>query len=118
MLYLDYSREEGEWIPNKYGGSENIEAIDFLRKFNDAIHEHFPGIITFAEESTSWGGVSRPTETGGLGFDYKWNMGWMNDTLTYIEKDPIYRKYHQGELTFSLIYAFREISLYLFHTMK
>jgi 1,4-alpha-glucan branching enzyme len=108
MLYLDYSREEGEWIPNKYGGRENIEAIDFLRKFNDAIHEHFPGIITFAEESTSWGGVSRPTQTGGLGFDYKWNMGWMNDTLTYIEKDPIYRKYHQGELTFSLIYAFSE----------
>ncbi len=108
MLYLDYSREDGEWIPNKYGGRENIEAIDFLRKFNDSVHEHFPGTITFAEESTSWGGVSRPTQTGGLGFDYKWNMGWMNDTLAYIEKDPIYRKYHQGELTFSLIYAFSE----------
>lgn len=108
MLYLDYSREDGEWIPNKYGGRENLEAIDFLRKFNDAVHEHFPGSITFAEESTSWGGVSRPTQTGGLGFDYKWNMGWMNDTLAYIEKDPIYRKYHQGELTFSLIYAFSE----------
>jgi 1,4-alpha-glucan branching enzyme len=108
MLYLDYSREEGEWIPNKYGGRENIEAIDFLRKFNDSVHEHFPGTITFAEESTSWGGVSRPTQTGGLGFDYKWNMGWMNDTLAYIEKDPLYRKYHQGELTFSLIYAFSE----------
>lgn len=108
MLYLDYSREEGEWIPNKYGGRENIEAIEFLRKFNDSVHEHFPGTITFAEESTSWGGVSRPTQTGGLGFDYKWNMGWMNDTLAYIEKDPIYRKYHQGELTFSLIYAFSE----------
>jgi 1,4-alpha-glucan branching enzyme len=108
MLYLDYSREEGEWIPNKYGGRENIEAIEFLRKFNDSVHEHFPGTVTFAEESTSWGGVSRPTQTGGLGFDYKWNMGWMNDTLAYIEKDPVYRKYHQGELTFSLIYAFSE----------
>ncbi len=108
MLYLDYSREEGEWIPNKYGGRENIEAIEFLRSFNDSVHHHFPGTITFAEESTSWGGVSRPTETGGLGFDFKWNMGWMNDTLAYIEKDPIFRKYHQGELTFSLIYAFSE----------
>ena len=108
MLYLDYSREEGEWVPNKYGGRENIEAIEFLRNFNDSLHHHFPGTITFAEESTSWGGVSRPTETGGLGFDYKWNMGWMNDTLAYIEKDPLYRKYHQGELTFSLIYAFTE----------
>lgn len=108
MLYLDYSREDGEWIPNKYGGRENIEAIDFLRNFNDSVHEHYPGVITFAEESTSWGGVSRPTNTGGLGFDFKWNMGWMNDTLTYIEKDPIYRKFHQGELTFSLIYAFSE----------
>lgn len=108
MLYLDYSREEGEWIPNQYGGRENIEAIEFLRTFNDSVHHHFPGVVTFAEESTSWGGVSRPTETGGLGFDFKWNMGWMNDTLAYIEKDPIYRRYHQGELTFSLIYAFSE----------
>lgn len=108
MLYLDYSREDGEWIPNKYGGRENIEAIDFLRAFNDSVHHHFPGVITFAEESTSWGGVSRPTETGGLGFDFKWNMGWMNDTLTYIEKDPLFRKYHQDQLTFSLIYAFSE----------
>ncbi len=108
MLYLDYSREEGDWIPNKYGGRENIEAIDFLRTFNDVVHEHFPGTLTFAEESTSWGGVSRPTHSGGLGFDFKWNMGWMNDTLSYIEKDPIYRKYHQDQLTFSLIYAFSE----------
>ena len=108
MLYLDYSRESGEWIPNKYGGRENIEAIDFLRNFNDSLHTHYPGVVTFAEESTSWGGVSRPTNTGGLGFDFKWNMGWMNDTLEYIEKDPIYRRYHQGELTFSLIYAFSE----------
>lgn len=108
MLYLDYSRKEGEWVPNKYGGRENIEAIDFLRAFNDSVHHHFPGVITFAEESTSWGGVSRPTETGGLGFDFKWNMGWMNDTLKYIEKDPLFRKYHQDQLTFSLIYAFSE----------
>lgn len=108
MLYLDYSRDEGEWLPNKYGGRENLEAIDFLRSFNDAIHEHYPGVITFAEESTSWGGVSRPTHSGGLGFDYKWNMGWMNDTLTYIQKDPIYRRYHQDQLTFSMIYAFSE----------
>lgn len=108
MLYLDYSRKDGEWIPNKYGGRENIEAINFLRKFNDVLHVLFPGVITFAEESTSWGGVSRPTGTGGLGFDYKWNMGWMNDTLSYIKKDPIHRKYHQDQLTFSLIYAFSE----------
>lgn len=108
MLYLDYSRDEGEWIPNKYGGRENIEAIDFLRNVNDTLHKEFPGVITFAEESTSWGGVTRPTETGGLGFDFKWNMGWMNDSLAYIEKDPLYRKYHQDQLTFSLIYAFSE----------
>lgn len=108
MLYLDYSKDDGEWIPNNYGGRENIEAIEFLKSFNNAVHHHFPGTITFAEESTSWGGVSRSTESGGLGFDFKWNMGWMNDTLTYIEKDPIYRKYHQDQLTFSLIYAFSE----------
>lgn len=108
MLYLDYSRENGDWIPNEYGGRENIDAINLLRKFNDSVHEQFPGVLTFAEESTAWGGVSRPTETGGLGFDLKWNMGWMNDTLSYIEKDPIFRKYHQDQLTFSLIYAFTE----------
>lgn len=108
MLYLDYSRAEGEWLPNQYGGRENLEAINLLRKVNDTLHDLFPGIITFAEESTSWGGVSRPTETGGLGFDYKWNMGWMNDTLAYMEKDPIYRKYHQDQLTFSMMYAFSE----------
>lgn len=108
MLYLDYSREEGEWIPNQYGGRENLEAIHFLRRFNEVAHEYFPGILTFAEESTSWQGVSRPTSSGGLGFDFKWNMGWMNDTLAYMEKDPIYRKYHQGQLSFSLIYAFSE----------
>ena len=108
MLYLDYSKKEGEWVPNKFGGRENIEAISLLRKFNDALHSEFPGVITFAEESTSWGGVSRPTKTGGLGFDYKWNMGWMNDTLSYIQKDTIHRKYHQDQLTFSLVYAFSE----------
>lgn len=108
MLYLDYSREADEWIPNEYGGRENLEAIRFLRKFNDVIHDYFPGVLTFAEESTSWQGVSRPTSSGGLGFDFKWNMGWMNDTLAYMEKDPIYRKYHQDQLSFSLIYAFSE----------
>jgi 1,4-alpha-glucan branching enzyme len=108
MLYLDYSREDGEWLPNEYGGRENLQAIYFLRHFNDVVHEYFPGVLTFAEESTSWQGVSRPTSSGGLGFDFKWNMGWMNDTLDYMEKDPIYRKYHQDQLSFSLIYAFSE----------
>ncbi len=108
MLYLDYSREEGEWIPNQYGGRENLEAINFLRRFNEVTHEYFPGVLTFAEESTSWQGVSQPTSSGGLGFDFKWNMGWMNDTLAYFEKDPIFRQYHQDQLSFSLIYAFSE----------
>ncbi|QDV63268.1 1,4-alpha-glucan branching protein GlgB [Crateriforma conspicua] len=108
MLYLDYSRESGDWVPNQYGGRENLEAIDFLRDFNIAVHEQFPGAITAAEESTAWPGVSRPTYDGGLGFTYKWNMGWMNDTLSYMRHEPIHRKYHQNELTFSLIYAFTE----------
>ncbi len=108
MLYLDYSREEGEWIPNRYGGRENLEAIDFLKRFNEVVHQEFDGVITMAEESTSWPMVSRPTYIGGLGFDYKWNMGWMNDTLKYIEVDPIFRKYHHNQLTFSFIYAFSE----------
>lgn len=108
MIYLDYSREEGEWIPNQYGGRENLEAIRFLRLFNEVTHDYFPGVLTFAEESTSWQGVSKPTSSGGLGFDFKWNMGWMNDTLAYMEKDPLYRKYHQDQLSFSLIYAFSE----------
>jgi len=108
MLYLDYSRSEGQWIPNKYGGRENLGAIDFLRTMNDRVHEAFPGVLTLAEESTAFGGVSRPTSTGGLGFSIKWNMGWMNDTLRYFHKDPIHRKYHHDELTFSLIYAFTE----------
>lgn len=108
MLYLDYSRKEGEWVPNRYGGRENLEAIDFLREFNTRIHGQFPGILTIAEESTAWGGVSRPVDWGGLGFSMKWNMGWMNDTLRYMRHDPIHRRYHHNELTFSLIYAFSE----------
>jgi 1,4-alpha-glucan branching enzyme len=108
MLYLDYSRKEGEWIPNMYGGRENLEAIDFLKKFNELTHQYHPGILTIAEESTAWPQVSKPTYLGGLGFSMKWNMGWMNDTLEYFTKDPIHRKYHQGSLTFSLLYAFTE----------
>jgi 1,4-alpha-glucan branching enzyme len=108
ILYLDYSRKEGEWIPNKYGGRENLEALDFLRELNIVTHEEQPGILMVAEESTSWPQVSRPTWTGGLGFDMKWNMGWMNDTLEYMSEDPLYRRYHQGKLTFSMLYAFTE----------
>ena len=108
MLYLDYSRKEGQWVPNIHGGRENLEAVDFLKKFNELVHVHHPGVITFAEESTSWPLVSRPTYDGGLGFDFKWNMGWMNDTLKYFAMDPINRKYHHGKLTFSLMYAFTE----------
>ena len=108
ILYLDYSRKEGEWVPNKYGGRENLEALDFLRELNVAVHEEQPGILMIAEESTSWPQVSRPTWTGGLGFDMKWNMGWMNDTLEYMSEDPLYRRYHQGNLTFSMLYAFTE----------
>ncbi len=108
MLYLDYSRNPGEWVPNKYGGRENLEAVDFLRRFNELIHSEAPGALTIAEESTSWPMVTRPTYMGGLGFDLKWNMGWMHDTLAYMQKDPIYRRYHQGQITFSLIYAFHE----------
>ncbi len=108
MLYLDYSRKEGEWIPNCFGGRENLEAIDFLKKFNEEVHLQYPGVLTIAEESTAWTGVSRPTYLGGLGFSLKWNMGWMNDTRQYMHKEPIHRKYHHDELTFSLIYAFTE----------
>ncbi|MEX0688017.1 MAG: 1,4-alpha-glucan branching protein GlgB [Pirellulales bacterium] len=108
MLYLDYSREEGEWEPNCFGGRENLEAIEFLKQFNVQTHRHFPGTLTIAEESTAWAGVSRPTYVGGLGFSLKWNMGWMNDTLRYMRHDPIHRKFHHDELTFSLIYAFHE----------
>jgi 1,4-alpha-glucan branching enzyme len=108
MIYLDYSRKAGEWVPNRFGGNENLEAIDFLKRFNEQLHLQHPGIITMAEESTAWPGVSRPTYLGGLGFSLKWNMGWMNDTLRYFAKDPVYRKYEHGGLTFSLIYAFTE----------
>ena len=108
MLYLDYSRKDGEWEPNCFGGRENLEAIEFLKTFNIQVHERFPGTLTIAEESTAWPGVSRPTYVGGLGFSLKWNMGWMNDTLTYMRHEPVHRKYHHDELTFSLIYAFHE----------
>ena len=107
MLYLDYSREPGEWIPNMYGGNENLEAVDFLRRFNELAHQ-VPGVMTAAEESTAFAGVSRPTYLNGLGFTMKWNMGWMNDMLLYFSKDPIHRKYHQNDITFSMLYAFTE----------
>ncbi len=108
MLYLDYSRGPGQWVPNRYGGNEDLEAIDFLKKFNELAHQHHPGVLTIAEESTAWTGVSRPTYVGGLGFSLKWNMGWMHDTLLYLSQDSIHRKYHQNNLTFSLLYAFTE----------
>ncbi|MFY9732116.1 MAG: 1,4-alpha-glucan branching protein GlgB [Candidatus Acidiferrales bacterium] len=108
MLYLDYSRKPGEWIPNPFGGRENLEAIGFLKHLNEVLHTQHPGALTIAEESTSWPAVSRPVYLGGLGFDLKWNMGWMNDTLRFMEYDPIHRKYHHNELTFSMIYAFTE----------
>ncbi len=108
MLYLDYSRDEGQWIPNQYGGRENLEAISLLRKMNEVVHGLFPGALTIAEESTDWPMVSRPTYAGGLGFTLKWNMGWMHDTLTYMSKDPIHRRYHHNQMTFSLLYAFNE----------
>jgi len=108
MLYLDYGRNEGEWIPNKYGGKENLEAIGFIKKMNETIYERYPDTQTIAEESTSWPMVSKPVYLGGLGFGMKWNMGWMHDTLEYFSKDPIYRKYHHNKLTFSIWYAFSE----------
>jgi 1,4-alpha-glucan branching enzyme len=108
MLYLDYSRQPGAWIPNQFGGRENLEAIAFLKRFNEVVHQRHPGVLTIAEESTAWPSVSRPTYVGGLGFSLKWNMGWMNDTLRYFTQDPIYRKYHHDLLTFPLWYAFTE----------
>ncbi|MEQ8718313.1 MAG: 1,4-alpha-glucan branching protein GlgB [Acidimicrobiales bacterium] len=108
MLYLDYSRSEGEWIPNEFGGRENLAAIGFLRQLNEAVYDEFPDTATFAEESTAWPMVSRPTYVGGLGFGYKWDMGWMHDTLQFMERDPIHRTYHHNELTFRGVYAFSE----------
>ncbi|MCH7687536.1 MAG: 1,4-alpha-glucan branching protein GlgB, partial [Planctomycetes bacterium] len=108
MLYLDYSRNEGEWIPNQYGGRENLEAIEFLKEMNTRLHADFPGILTIAEESTAWGGVSHPVYDGGLGFSMKWDMGWMNDSLRYLQHEPVHRKYHQNELSFRMVYAFTE----------
>ncbi len=108
MLYLDYSRSAGDWVPNEHGGRENLEAIEFLQELNQVVHELHPGALTIAEESTSWPMVSRPVSMGGLGFSMKWNMGWMNDTLEYMHKDPFYRRYHHNLLTFALIYAFHE----------
>ncbi len=108
MIYLDYSRKEGEWIPNQFGGRENLGAIDFLKRLNELIFSYYPGVLAIAEESTAWPGVSRPTYLGGLGFNLKWNMGWMNDFLTYFSKDPVHRKYHHNMITFALLYAFHE----------
>ena len=108
MLYLDYSRKHGEWLPNKYGGRENLDAIEFMKQLNVMVHEDFPGALTIAEESTAWPMISRPVYLGGLGFSMKWNMGWMNDTLAYIEEDPVHRRYHHDKLTFGQLYAYSE----------
>ncbi|GJL57957.1 MAG: 1,4-alpha-glucan branching enzyme GlgB [Nitrospirales bacterium] len=108
MLYLDYARKSGEWIPNKFGGRENLEAVEFLKELNTVVHREHPGIVMIAEESTAWPGVSKPTYVGGLGFTFKWNMGWMHDTLDYFSLDPIYRRFHQHNVTFGLVYAFTE----------
>jgi 1,4-alpha-glucan branching enzyme len=108
MLYLDYSRKEGEWVPNRFGGRENLDAIEFLRRFNERVYAEYPDVMTIAEESTAWPGVSRPTYLGGLGFGYKWDMGWMHDTLEYFALNPIHRKYHHNRLTFRMLYAFTE----------
>ncbi|MCC6191214.1 MAG: 1,4-alpha-glucan branching protein GlgB, partial [Anaerolineales bacterium] len=108
MLYLDYSRRPGEWLPNEFGGRENLEAVRFIKRFNELVYQKYPGVLTIAEESTAWPLVSRPTYLGGLGFSLKWNMGWMHDMLEYMSKDPVYRRYHHNSLTFSLMYAFSE----------
>jgi 1,4-alpha-glucan branching enzyme len=108
MLYLDYSRKHGEWLPNEQGGRENLQAVAFLRHLNEAVHSRHPGALMIAEESTSWPAVTRPTYAGGLGFDLKWNMGWMNDTLRYMARESVHRTFHHNEMTFSMIYAFSE----------
>ncbi len=108
MLYLDYSRKDGEWIPNQYGGRENLEAVSFMKELNTEVHAHHPGVLMIAEESTAWPSVSRPVDSGGLGFGFKWNMGWMHDTLQYFAREPVHRQHHHSELTFGLLYAFTE----------
>jgi len=108
MIYLDFGREGGDWIPNQYGSNENLEALDFMKEFNTVVHSDYPGVVTVAEESTAWAMVSRPTYVGGLGFTLKWNMGWMHDTLKYMQKDPVHRKFHHHQVTFSMMYAFSE----------
>jgi 1,4-alpha-glucan branching enzyme len=108
MLYLDYSRRDGEWLPNKYGGRENLDAIDFLRELNAVVAEQYPGCMTIAEESTAWPGVTRPAAEGGLGFTFKWNMGWMHDTLRYFSREPVHRRFHHDELTFAMLYEYDE----------
>jgi 1,4-alpha-glucan branching enzyme len=108
MLYLDYSRKEGEWLPNQYGGRENLDAVEFLREMNAVVYRRNPGVVTIAEESTAWPGVSRPVHLGGLGFGFKWNMGWMHDTLGYVQRAPVYRQYHHHQMTFSMMYAYSE----------
>jgi 1,4-alpha-glucan branching enzyme len=108
MLYLDYARKEGQWEPNKYGGRENLEAVDFIKRLNEAAYGRDPGVMMIAEESTSWAGVSKPTYLGGLGFGFKWDMGWMHDTLEYFSKDPIHRRYHHRDVTFGFLYAWSE----------
>jgi 1,4-alpha-glucan branching enzyme len=108
MLYRDYSRKAGEWIPNRYGGRENLEAVQFLQELNAVVQERCPGAVVIAEESTAWPGVTRPTNEGGLGFQYKWNMGWMHDTLHYVQNEPVHRRFHHDEMTFGLVYAWSE----------
>jgi 1,4-alpha-glucan branching enzyme len=108
MLYLDYSRKEGEWLPNRFGGRENIEAVEFIRHLNEVVHVEHPGVMMIAEESTAWPAVSRPVYLGGLGFTYKWNMGWMHDILTYASKNPVFRRWEHNHLTFSMLYAYNE----------
>jgi 1,4-alpha-glucan branching enzyme len=108
MLYLDYSRDEGAWVPNEFGGNEDLDAVRFLKELNELVHGREPGALSLAEESTAWPGVSRPTYLGGLGFGFKWNMGWMHDTLDYFQRDPVHRSYHHHQLTFALVYAFSE----------
>ncbi|MFR9725430.1 1,4-alpha-glucan branching protein GlgB [Streptomyces sp. MS19] len=108
MLYLDYSREDGEWLPNEHGGRENLDAVAFLQEMNATVYRRAPGVVTVAEESTAWDGVTRPTDQGGLGFGFKWNMGWMHDSLVYMSKDPVHRAWHHGDITFSMVYAYSE----------